>query len=205
MKVFFLALLFASVSVFSEQKRGGERELCDTIPEKSRLAIKAFFQALNESDPKKVDSITGQHGMAIFRNFVSGTYGARGNNLRQFYASPLRRMKFPIKGETPIDLTMMFSNFKEMNLATLPGFRSDIAFDIDDSPKSAKPTTSIVLKNLETIMRPHGSLGRPFVVLFQNGFILAESDGVDDQCTGNFAFFKKTAKGYQLRAILDLR
>lgn len=205
MKAFFLVLIFASVSVFSEQRRGDEREISSLIPENAKLTIKAFSQALNESDPKKVDSITGQHGMAIFRNFVSGTYGARGNNLRQFYASPLRRMTFPIKGEPPIDLTMMFSNFKEMNLATLPGFRSDIAFDIDDSPKSAKPTTSIVLKNLETMMRPHGSLGRPFVVLFQDGFILAESDGVDDPCTGNFAFFKNTTKGYQLRAILDLR
>jgi len=176
-------------------------------PREITLAAQGLASIIQRKSPELLDSITGMSGIVLIRNFSSGTYGARGENIRSFYPSPIGRIMFPVKNETPIDVASMFPELARFDLNQLPSFKTmPNGLDIRDTPSEIKPTTSELLEALSKVVLPHHDLPTPFAVQIGDDLlVLAEGDVVDNICTGYFAIFKKMNGSYRLRALLDLR
>jgi hypothetical protein len=176
-------------------------------PEEITLAAQGLVSAIKGKSPEVLDSITGKSGIVLIRNFTSGTNGARGENVRSFNSAPIVQISFPVSHETPIDVTSLFPDLTQENLKQIPVFKTSVTgLDIQDSPSEVKPETRIILDALSKATLPHSDVKTPFGVQVDDDvLVIAESDGVDNVCTGNFAIFKKLSGSYRLRALLDLR
>ncbi len=177
----------------------------------SSEALACFRRALISNSVTSFDSILDKHGFAVIRNFTSGSLGGRGKNIRNFYPAPISRsfqlLTFPVAGETPVKLSVMFHDFRKMALESVSVFSDSIAgFGFQDAAKTIKPPTNKVIENLSIMASRHRDVSAPYVTVINNRYlVLAEGEIADNICTGYYAIFALEENDCFLRAVIDLR
>jgi hypothetical protein len=173
-------------------------------------AAKEFASAIQ--NPKKLQDLIGDDGLIVIRNFVTGGWGKRGKDIR--YSLQKRDVpldgSFPVKGETPVLLSFLFSESAKKGLdaefLTVEA-KSNLCFFSKRSKNCSQvPTTNDAI-NLIAEAISDRKLGTVSIVkLSSDEFLYTEAaDVIGGLPVGNFAVFSMRQGRYRLVALLDLR
>ena len=172
-------------------------------------AAKEFASAVQ--NPKKLQDLIGDDGLIVIRNFVTGGWGTRGNDIR--YSLQKRDVpldgSFPVKGETPVLLSSLFAESAKKGLdaefLTVQA-KSNLCFFSKRAKNCSQfPTTNDAINFIAEAIGDI-KLGTVSIVkLSSDEFLYTEAETIGGWPLGGSAVFSMRQGRYRLVALLDLR
>lgn len=170
-------------------------------------AISSFLESINNNNSEKFSQIISNSGLVVIRNFSSGTYGARGKNIRNYYTKDQvpENIEFKVDGEIPIKPSELFQGSLNSDIEKIDEISSTIIkINLVDSKAAISPSTSEVINKLSNILEQVGDVS-PQIIDLNNEIILSEIRLINDILIGSAAVFIKEDGKIKLRAIIDLK
>jgi len=166
-------------------------------------AVDCFINAIQKTDSVQFKDLVDDNGFIIIRNFVSGGFGIRGQNIRDNFTRvtlPLE-LEFTINGEPPFILNDLFAG--TISSKRLTERRIDIKMI---GIQRNSPSTDEIIEFCKTlILTLSNNDASPSVISVNGGFVICEAQIIMDLPIGSFALFDKVGERYYIRALIDLK
>lgn len=165
------------------------------------LSVMTLSGAVSVSNVEKFREITGVDGVYLVRKFTSGNLGGRGAELSdKFSPSAITNdMEFPIEGQTPFNLKMLFPRFPVKNFKKLPHY----TFPIKTCHLAFDQWGGELKKAIEPL--PEAIRGDAIILeAATECWVYAEAQVIDGILVGSFAVFKKNTGKLFLVSIIEL-
>ena len=194
-RLFFLILFSMHCGACSAEVSNSEVEVS------LERAVTSFSNSVSSDDVSGFKNIVDSSGLLLIRQFTSGNLGGRGDELNEKFSTSLMTsdMEFPINGQTPFSVKVLFpglpvKNVKGLSRYTFPVAACDLRFG----------QWSALLK--ETIAPlPEAVEGNAIILNAVSGcWIYVEAQVIDDILVGGFAVFKREENEVHLVSIIEL-
>ncbi|WP_062063750.1 hypothetical protein [Cellvibrio sp. OA-2007] len=194
-RLFFLILFSMHCGACSAEVSNAEVEVS------LERAVISFSGSVSSDDVSGFKNIVDSGGVLLIRKFTSGNLGGRGAELNEKFSASVvtSDMAFPIKGQTPFSVKVLFpglpiKNVKGLSRYTFPVAACDLHFG----------QWMALLK--ETIAPlPEAVEGSSIILNAVSGcWIYVEAQVIDDILVGGFAVFKREENEVKLVSIIEL-
>lgn len=168
--------------------------------------FKTFQEALRDKDATKLNQMSCD--LVFIRNFVSGTYGARGSNMHFCLKKIPKKLTISIPKETSMQIDSLF--LPVINSPIKKFIKVHKSINIYDKYyiKQSSPSTEEIIDTLAYILKEAKLTSENPVLIYLDSdeVLLALIDShklctTSQGCTGTYALFEHQ----KLRAIFDLR
>ena len=164
--------------------------------------INSFSTSVTKKDTSLFLGITDQKEVYLVRSFTSGNLGGRGSSLSE-KINPTKinkKLAFPIKNQTPFDLSGLFPSLPIKSFTALPN--RILLPEIETAHYDQ--WAPILKKNLTGV--PEMTEGDPIILSSRSSkyWVYVEAQIIDDVLVGGFAVFENQNDKLMLVAIIEL-
>lgn len=165
------------------------------------LSVVSLSNSVSEDNVSKFKGIADSEGIYLVRKFTSGNLGGRGEQLSEkFSLSAITNdIEFPINGQTPFNLKMLFPGFPVRNYKKLPQY----TFPTEACHLNFDQWGAALKKAIQPL--PEAVEGNAIILKAATEcWVYAEAQVIDGILVGGFAVFKKKADKLLLVSIIEL-
>mgnify|MGYP001627179743 CR=1 FL=1 len=177
-----------------------------------KQTVNKFVHAIKTGNIEEFVNIANPYGILVIRNYITGGYGLRGKNIRNFYKPNeiSSGLIFPVDGELPVKLSELFHSTVQLggkinNIKKLKGIyftnkREYIQYN-------NIPSTKEIVNRIYKILNKAGkNYETPAIYVLDNDeFLLCEAKIINSLPVGSFVLFKKLKGDYKVIAVIDLK
>lgn len=197
------AFLLLSIGCYSDST-SNERSTKEHSEVTYTQTVDKFLFAIKKKNKPELLTLLPDKGLQIYRGFVSGNLGARGNELSQVYAADQisNELTIAVVDQTAIDIPWLFPEATKFNSGSLKVYPLNGSVVKEDFVKSLLGTIKTSLLD-----KPEMADGAPLLLESpdQKIVVLAEAQVIDDILVGGFAVFTLRRDKYQFELLLDIR
>ncbi|MCL6613760.1 MAG: hypothetical protein K6U03_03945 [Firmicutes bacterium] len=173
---------------------------------KDTVAI--FIKSIKAQDIMGFRKLVSPSGLVVIRNFVTGGFGARGKDIRNYYKQSQVDFKFKVPGEEPVSVEWLFAESVKSKINKIPIRKvKGMNFGFKDNGQMVYPPTMELIEICSKIQEhsKKSEMKPEIFILNDKEFALTESDYIIGLSIGSWAVFEKASDKYYLRAIMDFR
>ena len=162
-----------------------------------------FINAIEKTDSAQFSNLIDDDGFIIIRNFVSGGFGIRGQNIRDIYMKKTlpSKLEFSIDEETPFILKDLFID----TISTKKLTECQTSIDMIKIRRNGPPTDEIIEFCGNLLLALSNNDASPSTIVAKGGFVICEAQIICDLPIGSFAIFERLEDKYYIRALIDLK
>jgi len=165
-------------------------------------AMNSFSSAVVKKDTNLFLSIAEPKGLYLVRSFTSGNLGGRGASLSEKIVPTTinKDLAFPIKSQTPFDLSSLFTSLPIKSFKALP--TRMLLSEVETTPYDQRaPILKKTLKGASEVIE-----GDPILLISSSPkyWVYAEAQIIDDILVGGFAIFETKNDMLKLVAVIEL-